>query len=345
MKKVGAVILAAVLSFSASAVSASDYNYQTVRVHGSVNAELDNALSVNGSTMIPVRALSEILGMELIWLENVQTVVLWNDDTELRAQINNTNAYINSEPVTLSQAPEIIDGYTYLPLRNVAEAANAQVVWNEESNGVDVFVGSRAAYMDMNVQNLSVDTAGQAATQAQNDVSGGKVFYSQPQDEWGFANNGSGYCWVCAYAMAISSATGREVTPPRGAAVNERSGSGSYMQHGNVVSEFGVSFASALDESSAYFERYDSWRGATYIKASDDSEAIAAIKEALDKNPQGVMVRYTIYPHTLFAVGYSGDTIYFHEPAYEDGAAVTFDQTCLKNYKISDLDYLQAIVQ
>ena len=115
------------------------------------------------------------------------------------------------------------------------------------------------------------------------------------------------------------------------------------MQHANVIAEFGVSFTSALNDTSSYFAKYDSWRGATYIKAENNEQAVAALKEALDKNPQGVMVRFTVYPHTLFAVSYSGDTIYFNEPAYDDGASIPFEKTCLKKYKLSDLDYLQVI--
>lgn len=338
MRRLGAAIMSAFLSFSVFALPAFAEDYQTVKVHGSVNMEIDNAVTVNGSTMVPIRPLSEILNMELIWLENLQTVVLWNDEMELRAQINNENAQINSETVKLSQAPVLIDGNTYLPLRNIAEAAEAEVLWDAGSNTIDVVVNNKSQ------NNVSLNTAVKTYVNYEpHNNSGGMAFYSQPQAEWGFANNGSGYCWVCCYAMAITSATGRTVTPPMVAAVNEKSGSGSYMQHGNVMSEFGVSFTSALDESSPYFSRYDSWRGSTYINASSDAEAIAAIKAALDKNPQGVMVRYTIYPHTLFAVGYSGDTIYFHEPAYENGAAMTFDQTCLKKYNISDLDFIQAI--
>lgn len=343
MKKLGIMLLSAFLSFSVFASLAMAEDSQRVRVHGLADLEINDAITLNGSAMVSIRSLATALGMELIWLENVKTVVLWNDAVELRAVINNPEAQINSKTVMLSQAPVIIDGYTYLPLRNVAEAANAEVVWDAESNVTDIYIKNKSA--DNANNSLSVKDSGNALAAVQNNNSFGKEFYSQPQAEWGFANKGSGYCWVCAYAMAITSATGRRVTPPMVAAVNAKSGSGAYMQHANVVSEFGVSFTSALEDSSPYFGRYDSWRGATYIKASDDSEAIAAIKAALDKNPQGVMVRYTVYPHTIFAVGYSGDTIYFHEPAYENGAAMTFDQTCLKKYKISDLDYLQAIVK
>lgn len=332
MKKFMCALLAAITLFSSEIIPAFAAG-KSVKIHGTSEYLINNAVTLNGSVMVPVRTLAEALGMELVWLANIQAVVIWNDDVEIRARLDDKTACINTENVVLSQAPALINGSTYLPLRSIAEAAGAEVVWNDGS--IDVFTkgGGVKTYAVTNTEN-SLQTAPKSE----------KTFYAQRQPEWNFENNGNGYCWVCAYAMAITSATGKSVTPPMIAEVNARSGSGAYMQHHNIVTEFGVSFVSALDENSSYFKNFDSWRGATYINKSNDEDAIAAIKAALDKNPQGVMVRYTVYPHTLFAVGYSGNTIYFHEPAYQDGAAVTFEKTCLKKYKISDFDYLQAIV-
>lgn len=336
MKKVVGAVLTAVMVFAVLSQSSFAAENNKIRVHGLETVEIDNSVLVNGSAMVPVRVLSDALGFELIWLGNLQTVVMWNDTVEFRAQLNSVSAQINAQPVELVEAPVLIDSCTYLPLRNVAEAACAKVVWNADSNNIDVYL-DKPENTNNGTSNENMETGEKAG------LIEGKPFYSQRQSEWGFENNGSGYCWVCAYAMAITAATDKVVTPKMVAEVNARSGSGAYMQHGNIMAEFGLSFCSAVNTSSQYFDRYDGWRGATYIKAENDEEAIAALKEALDLNPQGVMVRYTVYPHTLLAVSYSGDTIYFHEPAYQDGEAVTFDRTCLKKYKISDFDFLQAI--
>ena len=337
MRKFICAALAAAMLFAGATIPAFA-EYKTVRVHGSSEYVINNALTLNGSVMVPIRTLADALEMEVIWLGKIQAVVIWNDDVEVRARLDDRIACVNTTNTELTQAPTLINGSTYLPLRSIAEAVGASVVWND--GNIDVFTGNAK---NTNAQTVSAAVNTQSTAGTSTKQESGKRFYAQRQAEWNFENNGNGYCWVCAYAMALTSALGREVTPPMVAAVNAKSGSGAYMQHNNIINEFGVSFVSALDESSPYFKSFDSWRGATYINKGSDAEAIAAIKAALDKNPQGVMVRYTVYPHTLFAVGYSGDTIYFHEPAYENGASMTFEQTCLKKYKISDLDYLQAI--
>jgi len=341
MKKIISALIAGAISLSAFTLPSFAENKNIIKVHGENEGVIENAISLEGSTMVPIRTLSEILGMEIIWLANLQTVVLWNDEIEFRAVINNSEALINNEAINLSHVPVIVDGYTYLPLRNVAEATDAQVVWNPETGDIDVFIKKKEKAEPQEIK--AAENNEEKAQTVYDEEIKGKPFFSQRQSEWGLENKGSGYCWVCCYAMAISSATGEFVTPEMVKKVNLQKGSGAYVQHHDIITEFDVSFTPAIDEESEYFVKYDSWRGSTYINAETDEEAVEAIKQALIKNPQGVMVRYTVYPHTLFAVGYDEENIYFHEPAYIDSDAVTFEETCLKKYKISDLDFLQAI--
>ena len=80
----------------------------------------------------------------------------------------------------------------------------------------------------------------------------------------------------------------------------------------------------------------------------------AALREALLLHPEGVMVRYAGYPHTMVAVAYEGDIILFNDPApstsgaYSDTGkyqAVPFAKTCVaaKGFKLSDITFIQAI--
>lgn len=323
MKKITATFAAFCTAVSSLLpVFAAEKN--VITVHGEKVKNINNAVVINDCTMVPIRDIAEALGLGIIWFQDTKTMVLWNDEFEFRAQIDNINAQINGRETTLTQAPRLEDGYTYLPLRNVSEVVNAEVVWDSKSGNTDIYPNKKA-------KGSFEYTPGE------------KVFFSQRDAEWSFDNNGNGYCWVCAYAMAITEAKEELVTPDMVAEVNKESGSGAFMQHGKIAEKFGITFTPALSENSEYFEKYEGWKGATYINAEDDEQATAALKEALDKNPQGVMVRYTVYPHTLYAVGYSDEGILFNEPAYENGEGVTFDKTCLKKYKLHELDFIQAI--
>lgn len=320
-----------------SIIHASAEDIKPIYVHGVENVVIDNAITIENSTMVPIRTLAEALGLEVMWLPKTKSVVLWNDETEVRATIDETDIQVNLEKEILSQPPVMIGDSVYLPLRGIAEIIKASVEWNSETGTIDVYMNKDNVKNDK--VNLNVLQSGISTYNKNSD----KTFYYQSQSEWNFENNGRGYCWVCSYAMAITRTTGNIVTPSDVAEVNSRSGNGAYMQHSAIAEEFNIAFVPALDEDSEYFEKYDAWRGATYINAEDEVATKEALKEALNKYPQGVMVRYTIYPHTMLAVGYDENDIYFYEPAYEYGEYVTFDKTCLKKYKLSDLDYIQAI--
>lgn len=325
-----------------TAFDVSAEEIKKINVYGEKIIEIDNAILSEGTTMVPIRTLSEALGMELIWFQNTHSIVLWNDEVEIRAKLDEKEAEVNLQKIELSHPPVLVDNLTYLPLRNFSEAISAEVVWDSETGATNVFMKGYTKSDEMAEEtDLDVNQNENLCEHLSDDFE--KIFYSQRNSEWGFENNGNGYCWTTVYAMAITEVLKTSVTPDMIAEINLKKGSGAFTQHGDIIAEYGVRFVPAIDESSIYFDRFEEWRGSTYIKAEDDAAAIAAIKEALDKNPQGVMVRYTIYPHTLYAVGYENDVIYFHEPAYEESSAVTFEETCLKQYKISDLDFMQAI--
>ena len=183
---------------------------------------------------------------------------------------------------------------------------------------------------------------------------GDHTFFFQNQAAWQFPNYGSGYCWTVSYAMLLSDVLGYTVTPVEVADVNEAAGgSGSYCSHWKIANAFGVDFISALDTDSPYYGGRDSNSGGTFVNCSNDYEAIQAIKEALDRNPAGVMVRYNDYPHTMVAVGYEGDTVFFNEPMqisrsyadYSSKECVTFDETCIgaSGISIGDITFMQAL--
>ena len=90
-----------------------------------------------------------------------------------------------------------------------------------------------------------------------------------------------------------------------------------YCYHSEIVKAYNVSFASALSVSSPYYAGRDSASGGTYIQNPEKSDAVVreALKEALALHPEGVMVRYAGYPHTMVAVAAENGIILFNDPA------------------------------
>ncbi|MBQ3509711.1 MAG: Ig-like domain-containing protein [Peptococcaceae bacterium] len=86
---------------------------------------------IQNRTMLPVRAIVEILGGTVIWDADTQTVTLIIDGKTIIMRIG--------QPLeNFDVAPTIIDGHTYVPLRYVAEATGAQVNWNGETKQISI---------------------------------------------------------------------------------------------------------------------------------------------------------------------------------------------------------------
>ncbi len=130
MKKKIAIICAAVMlvmSFSQSV--------------GAINVIMNSALLEfpdqepvieNGTTLVPIRAVAEALGLEVTWDDATDTVVLKKDNFYVELVIGSTVAKTSAGVKKLAVAPKIINGRTMVPLRFIAEEMGLIVLWNDE---------------------------------------------------------------------------------------------------------------------------------------------------------------------------------------------------------------------
>lgn len=98
------------------------------------------AYSAGGVTLVPARSLADHFGLELKWDAGTQTVLLATADKTktIALKAGSQNAVINGKSVELEQAPVIQNGAFYVPLRAVADAIGAKVVWEPEYRLVEV---------------------------------------------------------------------------------------------------------------------------------------------------------------------------------------------------------------
>ncbi len=92
----------------------------------------------NGSTLVPLRKTFEVLGADVDWNANTQTVTSTKDDTTVSLTIGSNRAYKNGNGFDISVTPIIIDGRTYVPLRFVAESFGANVSWDQATSSVSI---------------------------------------------------------------------------------------------------------------------------------------------------------------------------------------------------------------
>lgn len=100
-----------------------------------VQKEIDSGaetkpIIMNGSTLLPIRAVVEEMGGTVNWNKQAQQITLSYNDNTIVLFIGSTNATVNSESHTLDTAPILINGKTFLPIRFIAENFGYNVNWN-----------------------------------------------------------------------------------------------------------------------------------------------------------------------------------------------------------------------
>ena len=348
MKKLCAFFIAAIIA--ASNIVAFSYEDTPVNmlVNGRQVSFAFSPLIRDGVTYVDAKLLTASLGLSYKAYSTPESVVISNSRTsvcfvpgEEYATVADLGGHNDEEfSYRLLTAPCIYIGkHLAVAARDIASVFGYALGYNKDTATV---------YFGFAPEMISAETRG---------LIEGQAYYFQNQAEFNLPSFGSGYCWTCSYAMLISNVTGIRITPADVAAVNlTKSSSGAYCYHSEIVKAFNVRFVSALSESSPYYAGRDSVSGGTYINnpQKDDAVVRAALKEALMLHPEGVMVRYAAFPHTMVAVAYEGDVILFNDPAPSASSAysdtgryqgVPFSETCVaaKGFALSDITFMQAL--
>ncbi len=92
----------------------------------------------NGSTMVPMRAIFEALGMNVEWNNDTKTVTAQKKDKTVTLTVGENVLYLNEDEVELSVAPYIESDTTMVPVRAVSESVDAKVKWNSFMHRVEI---------------------------------------------------------------------------------------------------------------------------------------------------------------------------------------------------------------
>jgi hypothetical protein len=97
-------------------------------------------LIIKGRTFVPLRFISEAFGAEVNWDGETRSVRIFFEKTNSRVtlQIDNPIARVNEKVVKLDAPPAIVGGRTMVPIRFIAEAFGADVLWDGETKTVTI---------------------------------------------------------------------------------------------------------------------------------------------------------------------------------------------------------------
>ncbi len=84
----------------------------------------------NGRTLVPMRAIFEALGADVVWDAETATATASKDGRVVKITENSTTAYVDDNEQTLDVPAMIRDGRFVVPVRFVSESFNAKVAWD-----------------------------------------------------------------------------------------------------------------------------------------------------------------------------------------------------------------------
>jgi hypothetical protein len=108
-------------------------NYYKLEIRSGGFTTFTNPIySKNGSTLVPLRYLSEMLGNEVIFDSKKNEITINDPATKksILVTLDNKTAFIDGVSTELSIAPERVDGRTYIPISFVSDAFNVTVDYN-----------------------------------------------------------------------------------------------------------------------------------------------------------------------------------------------------------------------
>lgn len=93
----------------------------------------------NGTTLVPLRVITEIFEAELVWDAKEKKIAITNDGKLIVCWIGKKQAFVDGKEITLNAAPEIKEGKTTVPLRFFSEAFGCSVIWDASIKTIRIY--------------------------------------------------------------------------------------------------------------------------------------------------------------------------------------------------------------
>jgi hypothetical protein len=102
----------------------------------------------SGRTLVPVKAISESLGADVIWDAKAKTVTIVKNSDTIILTINASDVRKNGNALNKLEVPaQIVNGRTMVPVRFVSETLGAEVDWDGATRTVKVTFTEKKADM------------------------------------------------------------------------------------------------------------------------------------------------------------------------------------------------------
>lgn len=111
----------------------------TLKLNNNVLSPAVAPVIENGSTLVPLRIISENMGASVQWNGEERSVTIAKEDTSIYLVLDQKNVIVNGEAKELAVAPKIINNTTMVPIRFVSENLDCAVSWDGANRVVSIF--------------------------------------------------------------------------------------------------------------------------------------------------------------------------------------------------------------
>ncbi|MDD2495436.1 MAG: copper amine oxidase N-terminal domain-containing protein, partial [Tissierellia bacterium] len=93
----------------------------------------------DGRTLVPLRAVFEVLNCEINWDATSRSAILQQGNTKIVVTANSKNIYVNGTNITLDVPARIVNDRIMVPLRFIGETLNKTVIWDSQNSTVIIY--------------------------------------------------------------------------------------------------------------------------------------------------------------------------------------------------------------
>ena len=82
--------------------------------------------------MVPFRGILERIGAKFEWNGTTRTLTVHHGSLNLELRPDHSMMTVNGQSVVLPEAPTIVDGHIYMPLKAIIESLGGQIHWDPQ---------------------------------------------------------------------------------------------------------------------------------------------------------------------------------------------------------------------
>lgn len=111
----------------------------------------------NGTTLVPLRIISENLGATVSFEQKTKQITITKDTQNIILTLGKDIALVNNVKKSIGQAPKVLQNTTMVPLRFVSENLNCKVDWDNKAKLITI---TSAAYNELPIATLVIKDYG-----------------------------------------------------------------------------------------------------------------------------------------------------------------------------------------